>query len=125
MSQDKELLRIRYEYEQAAEASLRYAHGVWGGITPHGEVELCFYTESDKLPEYSERLVAPDGSLGHEIYPGDENLKLVTRRVHSRLLLSYHTARAVLDWLQDKVDTLENEEEGIFYDDVEADMHQQ
>ncbi len=112
MNQEKQPLRIRYEYEQDPEARLHYAHGVWGGINPQGEVELNFYTESDKLPPYAERIVAADGSLGHEVLPGDENVRVVTRRIHSKLLLNYHTARAVLEWLEEKVDALENEGDG-------------
>ena len=117
MSQEKNPLRIRYEYEQTPETRLQYAHGVWGGINPQGEIELNFYTESDKLPPYSERIIAPDGSFGHEMAPYDDNVKIVTRLIHSKLILNYHTARAVLEWLQDKVETLENEEETIFFDD--------
>ena len=125
MSQEKSPLRIRYEYEQNPETRLQYAHGVWGGINPQGEVELNFYTESDKLPPYSERIIAPDGSFGHEIAPYDDSVKVVTRRIHSKLILNYHTARAVIEWLQDKVDILENEEEGIYFDDDEENgMHQ-
>ena len=117
MSQEKSPLRIRYEYEENPEARLHYAHGVWGGINPQGEVELNFYTESDKLPPYSERIIAPDGSFGHEMAPVDDDLKIVTRRIHTKLLLNYYTARAVAEWLQDKVDILENEEESPFFDD--------
>lgn len=116
MSQEKNLLRIRYEYEQNPETRLHYTHGVWGGINPQGEIELNFYTESDKLPPYSERIIAPDGSFGHEMAPQEDNLKIVVRRIHSKLILNYHTARAVLEWLQDKVETLENEEEPLFFD---------
>ncbi len=46
MSQDQQPMRVRYEYEQEPETRLQYAHGVWGGINPQGEVELNFYTES-------------------------------------------------------------------------------
>ena len=124
MSQEKKPVRIRYEYEQNPETRLQYAHGVWGGINPQGEIELNFYTESDKLPPYSERIIAPDGSFGHEIAPYDDSIKVVTRRIHSKLILNYHTARAVLEWLQDKVEILENEEESLFFDDDENGMHQ-
>ena len=124
MSQEKGPVRIRYEYEENPETRLQYAHGVWGGINPQGEVELNFYTESDKLPQYSERIIAPDGSFGHEMAPFDESLKIVTRRIHTKLVLGYHTARAVMEWLEDKVDLLENEEEGVFFDDDENGMHQ-
>ncbi len=111
MSEAKGPLRIRYEYELDPSKRLEFAHGVWGGINPQGEVELNFYTESDKLPPYSERIVAPDGGFGHEIAPYDEELKVVMRHIHTRLVLNYHTARAVLEWLEDKVEILEEEGE--------------
>ncbi|MDE7065875.1 MAG: hypothetical protein K2O70_10515 [Desulfovibrionaceae bacterium] len=109
--------KVRYEYEQDAETRLNYAHGVWGGINPQGEIEINFYTESDKIPPYSERLVAADGSFGHEIAPYDD-MRIISRRIHSRVLLNYHTARAVLEWLEDKVEALEVEEGGapLMYD---------
>ena len=121
MHMNKELapMRIRYEYEQDPAAKVRYTHGVWGGINPQGEVELNFYTESDKLPAYSECILTPDGDLGHEIVPQDDKLKIVTRQIHSRIILNVYTARAVLEWLEDKVDILESEDEhaGRFYAD--------
>ena len=67
MSEAKGPLRIRYEYELDPNKRLEFAHGVWGGINPQGEVELNFYTESDKLPPYSERIVAADGGFGQQI----------------------------------------------------------
>lgn len=118
MNDEKNPLRIRYEYEQTPETRLQYAHGVWGGINPQGEIEMNFYTESDKLPPYSERLLAADGSFGPETAPQDENVKMVMRTIHSKLVVNYHTARAVLEWLQEKVDMLESElEETLFLDD--------
>jgi len=102
--------KIRYEYQQDLGARVQYAHGVWGGINPQGEIEVNFYLESDKMPPYSERLVAPDGSFGHEIAPYDAEVRTVIRTIHSRVILNYHTARAVLEWLEDKLDMLEMED---------------
>lgn len=111
MSQDNKYPhRIRYEYEFEPKTRLNLAHGVWGGINPQGEVELNFYTESDKMPPFSERIVAPDGSFGHEMAPYDDDVRVITRSIHSRVVLSYHTARSVLEWLEDKVEALEMEE---------------
>lgn len=104
--------RIRYEYEQAPESRLHYAHGVWGGINPQGEIEINFYLESDKMPPYSERLVAPDGTFGHEMAPYDDDVRVIVRHIHSKIVMNYHTARAMLEWLEDKIVTLEAEEEG-------------
>jgi hypothetical protein len=118
MSEDKQPLRIRYEYEEEPGLRLHYAHGVWGGINPHGEVELNFYTESDRLPPFSEQIITPDGSFSHETTPYDKHLKLVNRRIHTRLLLNYHTVKAMIEWLQEKAEALEAEEgEGFFLDD--------
>jgi hypothetical protein len=62
------------------------------------------------MPLYSERLVAPDGSFGHEIIPHDEEVRTVARTILSRVILNYHTARAVLEWLEDKLDMLDMED---------------
>lgn len=124
MHDEKNPLRIRYEYEQHPETRVQYAHGVWGGINPQGEVELDFYTESDKMPPYSERILAPDGSLGHEIIPQEDTLRVVVRHIHSKVILNYHTARAVLEWLQEKVDALENEmDDPLFVEDESGMQH--
>jgi hypothetical protein len=110
--------KIRYEYEQDPQTRIRYAHGVWGGVNPQGEIEVNFYVESDKMPAYSECLIAPDGSLGHENIPFDEEARAVVRTVHSRIILSYHAARAVLEWLEDKVASLEEEDGAVpLYED--------
>mgnify|MGYP007076769637 CR=1 FL=1 len=101
--------RIRYEYEQDPETRLQYTHGVWGGINPQGEIEISFYLESDKMPPYSERIIAPDGSFGHEIAPYNDEERTITRHIHSRVVMNYHTARAMLEWLEDKVAALEAE----------------
>jgi hypothetical protein len=71
------------------------------------------------MPPYSERLVAPDGSFGHEIVPHDEEVRTVSRTIHSRVILNYHTARAVLEWLEDKLDMLDMEDGSapIIYED--------
>lgn len=101
--------KIRYTYLTDPAARLQTAHGVWGGINPQGEIEMNFYHESDALPAFSEQLVAPDGSLGHEITNNDAEVREVNRCIHTRVLLNYHTARAVLEWLEDHVATLEEE----------------
>ena len=123
MSQEKYPARIRYEYVHDPQVRLHYAHGVWGGINPQGEIEINFYVEGDKMPEYSERLIAPDGSFGHEIASGDANVRTIVRQVHSKVVVSYQTARALLDWLEDKIEALDVEEHGaasLALDDTET-----
>ncbi|MBQ9406071.1 MAG: hypothetical protein IJU37_04935 [Desulfovibrio sp.] len=106
---DEAPTKIRYQYQMDGHARLETAHGVWGGINPQGEIEMNFYYESDALPAYSEQIIAPDGSLGHEILPEEQDTRVVNRYIHSRVLLNYHTARALLEWLEDQVAVLEEE----------------
>ncbi len=102
--------RIRYEYQSDPQLRLEYAHGVWGGISPQGEIEINFYLESDKMPSFSERVAEADGSFGHELAPFDEEERVITRHIRSRVLVNYHTACALRDWLEDKIEALEIEE---------------
>lgn len=103
-------LRIRYEYKEDEPTQLKYAHGVWGGINSQGEIEMNFYLESDALPRWSERAIEPDGDLGPEKYPHEERQKNIIRHIHTKLLLNYHTARAVQDWLESHLVILEENE---------------
>lgn len=100
-------VKIRYEYEKNPKCQLIYAHGVWGGINPHGEIELNLYSESDKLPSTAERIINADGSVGPEMSPEDQQTKTLVRTVHARVLVSHQTARAIIEWLQEKVQALD------------------
>ncbi|MDR2161205.1 MAG: hypothetical protein LBO77_03585 [Desulfovibrio sp.] len=123
MSQEKHPQRIRYEYEQSPDARLLYAHGVIGGINSQGEVEMNFYIESDRLPAFSECLVAPDGSFGHEITPADEEVKHVARFIHSKIVLNYYAARDLAEWLEEQITVMEGDGRNqMYFDDEEGNL---
>ena len=61
--------------------------------------------------------VEPDGAFGAEVVPFDEEERVITRHIHSRVLFNYHTARALMEWLEEKIDTLEMEESANFNPD--------
>ena len=56
--------------------------------------------------------------------PYDENLKVISRRIHTKLILNYHTVKAVIEWLQEKAEAQEAEEGEGFYFDDETDFRQ-
>lgn len=107
--------KIQYSYEYAPETRLYPAHGIWGGINLQGEIELNFYSESEKIPAHTEQFVNPDGSLEQEL-PVYQDKQEIVRTVHSRLLLNYQTARLLLEWLEEKVGELETDKNGSVYD---------
>ena len=101
--------RIRFIYETDPQARLQWAHGIWGGINQQGEIEMNFYQESDRLPASTEQLIAADGTLGHELPPADGDAHEIVRHIHSRVLINHQTARAMLEWLEDRVSVLEED----------------
>ena len=115
MSQAHLPTKIRYKYIQKKKAKPNYTHGVWGGINPLGEIELNFYVESDKIPQFSERSMNEEGELGPEMAPYDAKERTVMRNIHSKIIVNYHTARALLEWLEEKVESLESEELGAAF----------
>ena len=80
--QDEMPSRIRFHYDIDKKARLETVHGVWGGINPHGEIEMSFYNESDAIPSTTEQIVAPDGSLGHEVVEEDSDVRHINRHIH-------------------------------------------
>ncbi len=110
--------RIRYEYVES-DTKLKVTHGVWGGVNTHGEIELNFYAENDKLPTWSERILSPDGTLGPELTTDDDETRTITRHVHSKILLNFHTAHALMAWLEEKLESLEVDDTAmLLYDDT-------
>lgn len=105
--QDEMPSRIRFHYDIDKKARLETVHGVWGGINPHGEIEMSFYNESDAIPSTTEQIVAPDGSLGHEVVEEDSDVRHINRHIHTRILLNYNTAHAVVEWLEDRIEELD------------------
>ena len=58
-----------------------------GGINPHGEIEMKFFTMNPMpYPRLLERIVAPrTGSLGHEVVEEDSDLRHINRHIRTRL----------------------------------------
>lgn len=111
--QDKYAPRIRYHYETLPEARLHPAHGVWGGINGQGELEICFYNESERLPPYIEQSIEPDGTLGPEMYLDQDGVRHIQRTIHSKIVMNYQSAVALRDWLQDRVAEMEADGAGL------------
>lgn len=107
---------IRYHYTSDSDANLKVAHGVWGGVNPHGEIEICFYNESDIPPEITDQTIGADGTPGPERVNQPDSARHIERRIHSRILVNYNTARALLDWLSERVSELDAEGATEIYD---------
>jgi hypothetical protein len=106
-------VKIRYEYEMSDKRPSGYAHGVWGGVNSHGEIEMRFYSESDKMPSFAERTIEPGGGIGPEVVAAEPDTKVIVRQVQAGVLVNYRTAKAVIEWLEEKVRLIEGENPGV------------
>lgn len=108
--------KIVYHYNQEANTPLQIAHGVWGGINPHGEIEICFYHESDMPPQVAEQQIGADGMPGPERGASMDSSRHIERRIHTRILINYDTARALHNWLDERLNELDSESSPEIYD---------
>lgn len=81
------------------------ANGVWGGITPRGDIQLDFFVERQGVPESVRNRVTDQGGLGDETCRNPE--KRITRRLQIGVLLSQEDADTLADFLKEKVARLE------------------
>ncbi len=90
-------------------------HGVLGGVTRTGEIEMLLYTDTDALPAPRELLLAEDGSLVNEEKAegnsvAEEETRIVQRNVHTRTVMTGDQARLLAGWLLKQLDILDEVE---------------
>lgn len=94
---------FKYDYNPA------YINGAHGGISPRGEIVANFYMERPPLPNEITHAINPDGSISADaIAVEPENLNnIIVRYVPSGVILNHQNAKALHDWLGDKIEELE------------------
>lgn len=85
-----------------------FANGVYGGVTPSGELVLNFYLERHALPDRVTHRLTPEGTLGEEMErKPDDHTESLVRFVNAGVVLSLDGARAVHSWLQEQIQRAE------------------
>lgn len=99
--------KYRIEYVRDPKLKPRAVHGVFGGPCDNDAIEVSLYTESELQPR--EKDVVCDTETGmpvYESYAGDD-ITVLQRKVHSRIMLNVNTAKYLIYWLDRCVDILE------------------
>ncbi len=73
---------------------------VWGGVTPHGEIQVELLHEAPAVPDAVTHALTPEGKLGEEVErtPGRE----IQRTVLVGMMLTAEHAESIGRWLQDR-----------------------
>jgi hypothetical protein len=78
-----------------------YINGAYGGVTSRQEIVMQLFSERGPLPKQLNIEVEEDGSISK---PGEPQFKAdVIRLVQASLIMDAGTAKAIRDWLDDKI----------------------
>jgi hypothetical protein len=103
---------LTFIFEKAPDFRLMRADGIWGGITPRGDLEINFFLDTNSLPAEATYELTPKNTLGKE-----QSRKLayekgkVLRLVNCGIVVSPNVAKSIVDWLNEKLDALAKLEE--------------
>lgn len=102
-------LKYIMKFSRDPNLEIQPVHGVFGGVTPLGEIEMNFFTESEDLPECIEMTISEAGTLINEkIVYKDPTTHHLTRIIKNRMVVSYSTAQSIRDWLNDQLDLMDS-----------------
>lgn len=104
-----DIVKYQLVYRRESNVQPRVSHGVYGGVTPSGTIEMEFFTEASDPSGVREYVYDEAGVLLSEENPSaqdETSLKLV-RTVHTRLLMSRAAARNLMDWLSETLADLD------------------
>lgn len=94
--------RAKFVLTKSSDYRTIAANGVWGGVTPRGDLRVDFFLESLTFPEAVTHLVNPDGKLGNELSRAPSD-RAFTREIQMGVLLSLDHADSIGRWLIDTV----------------------
>lgn len=100
--------RVRFHYIKSNYFRIVHVDGAYGGITPGGDISINFYSERNPIPQITAHIIKPDGRLGEEIPEEKITRNGIIREVEVGAVLDLSTAKALITWLQDKIEVIEN-----------------
>ena len=104
---------VTLKYKFAPDYNPVAATGVYGGVNPDGHIVAHFFLERHGLPHSHTIRVTPDGSPAEIVATDPEDLdQSMVRYVSTGVVMSCETAKAIVQWLQDKVDLAERARQG-------------
>ena len=105
MSEKKKHVKFIYNVDENYRTV--YVNGVYGGITPRGDIHCSFFIEYNAIPE-EEAFEVSEGKLGKKLDQPKE-FTLLNRDLRVGLFLKADDAESIANWLLDKVRILRGE----------------
>lgn len=89
------------EYTKSEDQDIIYANGVFGGVTPRGDLSMDLILDYQKLPKKEKYKITEEGSLG-EITEKEGGEKLL-RETQATLFLNLNSGLSIATWMLGKI----------------------
>ena len=93
--------QVKFRFEFDPGYRLIGANGIWGGVTPRGDLRLDFFVESQGIPDHVTHLITSDNRLGPELNRVQQDG--IIRRIQVGVLLSLDQADSIADFIKQKI----------------------
>lgn len=91
--------KITFSFTKDEGYRILSVNGVWGGVTPRGDILVDFFHESQAIPETVTHEMTPAGQLGDELERSPK--PVFQRTVLVGMMLTAKQAESIGRWLQE------------------------
>jgi len=99
--------RIGYDLMKSHLFRVIYADGVYGGLSPAGQIRMTLFNERYAIPTHMEHALSPHGHVGEEDLSARVCRSNIVRELEADVVMNLETAKLLHSWLNDKISQLE------------------
>ena len=97
----KEPVSIDVNYVESSFSRVIHVDGAWGGLAPQGNIHMAIYSEHNTSPQQvTYTFVSGETKEKVEMSVGKGRF---TREIEANLIMTPDVARAIRDWIDDKL----------------------
>ncbi len=105
--------KVKFHYEKSHLFRIVHVDGAIGGLTPTLDLFISIYNQRAPIPKVTVQKVSPGGQLGDEVIEERVQKEGVFREVEVGLVMNLNVAKALSQWLIDKIDLAEKTQKQI------------
>lgn len=96
--------KVKFHYIKANSFRVVHMDGVFGGLTPTGDIFMSIFSQRPPIPVVTVQPVKETGELGEELLSERSVKEGLVREIEVGVALRPEIAETLIKWLQEKVD---------------------
>jgi hypothetical protein len=101
MASDKD--KVKFHYLKSGDFRVIHADGVFGGITPTGDIFASLFSQRPAIPTLTVQSIKENGELGEEMISERVSKDGVVREMEIGITMRPEVAEALVKWLQERI----------------------